>query len=107
MPQNAVAVTGRLKYVQLGNDGDVQSVALTDAASTLPQITAAGLVTRRSIHGDLSQNPTGTECRIVGAEVRRDGRLVADMQTLLKPADQIPPIVIRDTMSPPTKVRFA
>jgi PD-(D/E)XK nuclease superfamily len=97
---HSIAVAGRLKYVQLGNDGDVQTVALTNTTSTQPQISTASLVTRRSIQGDLSQNSAGTECRIVGAEVRRDGRLFADMQTLLMPTDRIPPIVLQpETMS--------
>lgn len=108
MPQNNVAVSGRLKYVQLGNDRDVQTVVLADPTASVPQITTASLMTRRSIHGDLSQNPVGAECRIVGAELRRDWRLVADLHTLLMPTDQLPEIVIRpDTMRPPNKVRLA
>lgn len=108
MPLNNVAVTGHLKYVQLGNDGDVQTVALEGASASVPQIATASLVTRRSIHGDLSQNPVGAECRIVGAELRRDGRLVASMRTVPMSADQIPEIVIRpDATRSSDEVRVA
>ncbi|MBR0793047.1 PD-(D/E)XK nuclease family protein [Bradyrhizobium manausense] len=108
MPLNNVAVTGRLKYVQLGNDGDVQTVALEGASASVPQIATPSLVTRRSIHGDLSQNPVGAECRIVGAELRRDGRLVAGMRTVPMPIDQIPEIVIRaDATRPLDEVQVA
>ncbi len=107
-PPHSIALAGKLKFVQLGNDGDVQTVALTVATSTNPQISTASLVTRRSIHGDLSQVSVGTECRIAGAAVRRDGRLVAGLQTLLMPTHQIPPIVLHPaTMRAPTEVRLA
>src|SRR6185312_5553996 len=50
-PQNTpAAVGGQLSSVQLGNDGDLQSITLVGVVATLPGMTTASLVTRRSIH---------------------------------------------------------
>ncbi|WMT70952.1 PD-(D/E)XK nuclease family protein [Bradyrhizobium sp. Ash2021] len=100
LPPRAVAAAGSLESLHQGNDGDLQTVALANVASTQPGMTAANLVTRRSIHGDLSSHLIGAECRIVGAEMRRDGRLAADFATVLMPTSQIPQIVIRSDMTP-------
>jgi hypothetical protein len=89
-----VAAAGLLKSVQLGNDVDLQTVTLASVVSTQPAMAAASLVTRRSIHGTLPPNLIGSECRIVGAQMRRDGRLTADWPTVLMPTDQIPQIDI-------------
>ena len=87
-----VAAAGLLKSVLLGNDGDLQTIALADVVSTEPGMVSASLVTRRSIHGILPPSEIGSECRIVGAEIRRDGRLAADWPTVVMPADRIPRI---------------
>jgi hypothetical protein len=87
-----VAAAGLLKSVLLGNDGDLQTIALADVVSTQPGMVSASLVTRRSIHGILQPSEIGSECRIVGAEIRRDGRLAADWPTVVMPADRIPRI---------------
>jgi hypothetical protein len=89
-----VAAAGPLKSVQLGNDGDLQTVALANVVSTQPGMVGATLVTRRSIHGTLPPNLIGSECRIVGAEIRRDERLAADWLTVLMPTNGIPQIDI-------------
>jgi PD-(D/E)XK nuclease superfamily len=85
-----VAAVGLLKSILLGNDGDLQTIALADVVSTQPGMVSASLVTRRSIHGILQPSEIGSECRIVGAEIRRDGRLTADWPTVVMPADRIP-----------------
>jgi PD-(D/E)XK nuclease superfamily len=87
-----VAAAGLLKSILLGNDGDLQTIALASVVSTQPGIVSARLVTRRSIHGILPPSEIGSECRIVGAEIRRDGRLAADWPTVVVPADRIPRI---------------
>jgi hypothetical protein len=87
-----VAAAGLLKSVLLGNDGDLQTIALAGVVSTQPGMVSASLVTRRSIHGILQPREIGSECRIVGAEIRRDGRLAADWPTVVLPADRIPRI---------------
>jgi hypothetical protein len=92
-----VAAAGVLKSIQLGNDGDLQTISLDGVVSTQPGMIATSLVTRRSIHGTLLPSDIGSECRIVGAEMRRDGRLTADWLTVLMPADRIPQIVIRSS----------
>ena len=81
-----------LKSIQLGNDGDLQTISLEGVVSTQPGMIATSLVTRRSIHGTLLPSEIGSECRIVGAEMRRDGRLAADWTTVVLPADRIPRI---------------
>jgi len=93
MPSRApVATAGLLKSVLLGNDGDLQTIVLSDVVSTQPGMVSASLVTRRSIHGILPPSEIGSECRIVGAEIRRDGRLAAGWPTVVVPADRIPRI---------------
>jgi hypothetical protein len=87
-----VAAAGVLKSIQLGNDGDLQTISLHGVVSTQPGMIATSLVTRRSIHGTLLPSDIGSECRIVGAEMRRDGRLTAGWPTVVLPADQIPRI---------------
>jgi hypothetical protein len=87
-----VAAAGLLKSVLLGNDGDLQTIVLAGVISTQPGIVSASLVTRRSIHGILPPSEIGSECRIVGAEIRRDGHLAADWPTVVVSADRIPRI---------------
>jgi hypothetical protein len=95
-----VAAAGILQSVQLGNDGDLQTVTLAEVVSAQPGMVAACLVTRRSIHGTLLPSLAGSECRIVGAEMRRDERLTADWGTVLMPTERIPQINISlDTVS--------
>jgi len=89
-----VAVSGQLNSVQIGNDGDLQTVILTEVSSTVSGTTTASVVTRRSIHGELQTSDVNSICRITGAGVRRDGRLIADWSTLLVPKDRIPAIDI-------------
>jgi hypothetical protein len=101
-PGAAPATAGPLKSVQLGNDGDLQTVGLSNVVSTQPSMPEISLVTRRSIHGDFPPNLVGSECRIVDAALRRDGRLSADFSTVLMPTDQIPQIAIR-TDAPPAR----
>jgi hypothetical protein len=93
-PRAPVAAAGILKSIQLGNDGDLQTVTLAGVVSTQPGMAAASLVTRRSIHGTLPPSEIGSECRIVGAEMRPDGRLTADWPTVLMLTDRIPQIDI-------------
>ncbi|MGT2502687.1 PD-(D/E)XK nuclease family protein [Bradyrhizobium guangxiense] len=90
-----VAAAGRLKAVQLGNDGDLQTVTLSNVVSTLPGACEVSMVTRRSIHGDAFASPPGTDYRIVGAGLRRDGRLSAEVATVLQPTQQIPEVLLR------------
>jgi PD-(D/E)XK nuclease superfamily len=106
-PQPGVspAAAGSLKSVQLGNDGDLQTVSLSNVMSTQPNMSEASLVTRRSIHGSISPNLAGSECRIVGAVARQDGRLSANFSTVLLPTDQIPQIALR--MGAPPALRAA
>lgn len=89
-----VAVSGQVNSVQLGNDGDLQTVTLAGAVSTAPGMTTVSVVTRCSIHGALPASSVGSGCRIVGAGMRRDGRLIADWPTLLVPSDRVPAIGI-------------
>lgn len=101
-PGAALAAAGPINSVQLGNDGDLQTVSLSNVVSTQPSIHEVSLVTRRSIHGSISPNWTGAECRIVGAAPRRDGRLSSDFSTVLLPSDQIPQVAIRMNAPPGT-----
>ena len=94
-PGAPVAAAGRLKAVQLGNDGDLQTVTLSNVISTLPGACEVSMVTRRSIHGDAFASPPGTDYRIVGAGLRRDGRLSAEVATVLQPTQQIPEVLLR------------
>jgi hypothetical protein len=82
--------------VQLGNDGDLQTLQLSNVVATQPVSSELSLVTRRSIHGDFPPEFIGTECRITGSALRADGRLRADHATLLMPASQIPMITIQN-----------
>ncbi|MDE5465956.1 PD-(D/E)XK nuclease family protein [Bradyrhizobium sp. CSS354] len=91
-PGATAAAAGRLKAVQLGNDGDLQTVTLSNAISTLPGACEFSMVTRQSIHGDAFASPPGTDYRIVGAGFRRDGRLSAEVATVLVPTQQIPEV---------------
>lgn len=94
-PKFPVAADGSLKSIQLGSDGDLQTIALEDVVSTQPGMVSTNLVTRCSIHGPLPMSAVGSDCRIVGAQVRRDGRLVTDVFTVIILKSEVPQIVIR------------
>jgi hypothetical protein len=89
-----------LKSIQIGNDGDLQTIVLENVVSTQSRMVSASLVTRSSIHGVFPMDTVGSECRIVGAEMRRDGRLVADMSTVIILRSDVPEIVIRAEAAP-------
>jgi hypothetical protein len=95
MPGAAPAATGILTSVQLGNDGDLQTLHFSNIAATQPMNTELNLVTRRSIHGDFPPEVVGSECRITGASLRSDGRMRADYSTLLMPTSEIPQVTMQ------------
>ena len=91
----APAATGTLVAVQSGNDRDLQTLQFSNIAAMPPADSEQAVVIRCSIHGDHGSKAVGTVCRITGASVRPDGRLRADLSTIIACENELPSIDIR------------
>ena len=90
----ASAATGTLAAVQSGNDRDLQTLQFSNIAASYSAESDQSLVIRCSIHGDHLSNTIGAICRITGASVRQDGRLRADLSTIVASENELPSIEI-------------
>jgi hypothetical protein len=90
----APAATGKLVSVQSGNDQDLQTLQFSNIAATYPIEPHQSLVIRCSIHGDHFSREIGSVCRITGASSRQDGRLRADLSTVIMAENELPQIEI-------------
>jgi PD-(D/E)XK nuclease superfamily len=84
-----VALAGFVKSIQGGIDGDLYSLALDVKASTHTLVPTQSIVLRKSIHGDLSPDG-GKECRIVDGRTGPDGRIRADISTVVARVSELP-----------------
>lgn len=90
----ASAATGTLVAVQSGNDRDLQTLQFSNIAAMPPADSKQAFVIRCSIHGNHVSKAIGTVCRITGASVRPDGRLRADLSTIIACENELPSIDI-------------
>jgi len=83
------AARGTLLSIDPGMDGDLYSLNL----SLIGHYGAGGeqsLALRKSVHGDLGGLPSGSQLRVVFANLRPDGRLRADISTCVFGEADIP-----------------
>jgi hypothetical protein len=91
-PHGTSAATGTLVAVQSGNDRDLQTLHFSNIAAMHSTESNQALVIRCSIHGDHVSKAIGTVCRITDASVRPDGRLRADLSTIIECENELPSI---------------
>lgn len=89
------AAEGVVERTELGQDGDLYTARIALRSASHPLARQQLLVLRRSTHGDLTASPCGSRWRIVSARVRSDGRLRADLMTVVVPATDVPGIATR------------
>lgn len=78
--------------VENGPDGDLYSVDFDVRTSNQKLAPKQRIVLRRSIHGDL--NPSvGDECRLIDGRVGADGRIRADISTVIARTAALPTVV--------------
>jgi hypothetical protein len=83
------AACGTLESVDPGMDGDLYAVNL----SLKGRYSAGGvqsIALRKSVHGDLTGRPRGSQLRVVFANFRPDGRLRADISTCVFSEEDVP-----------------
>jgi hypothetical protein len=68
--------------MESGTDGDLYSVEFDVKASNQKLAPKQRIVLRKSIHGDLNPN-VGDECRLIDGRVGADGRIRADISTVI------------------------
>ena len=83
------AARGTLKSVDPGFDGDLYAITL-QLDGRYGDGGPLSLALRRSVHGDLTTCRRGAFVRIVHADLRRDGRLRADISTCVFSEDDLP-----------------
>jgi len=88
-----VAMEGVLNRVELGQDRDLYIAYFEASAASHSAVKMQSLVLRRSIHRDLTTSPEGATWRVVGAKLRPDGRIRADLSTVVFDADELPMLV--------------
>jgi len=86
------AARGTLVSVDPGMDGDRYAITLR-LEGRHGDAGPLSLALRRSVHGDLTSCATGTQIRVVSANVRPDGRLRADISTCVYAEDDLPELV--------------
>jgi hypothetical protein len=94
------AAIGTLVAVQSGNDRDLQTLQFSNTAASYPAESDQSIVIRGSVHGDNFSNVIGATCRITGASVRQDGRLHADLSTIVASENELPSIEIGHEVLP-------
>ncbi len=85
-----VGADGILQGIELGQDGDLYTAFLALRFSTHQLNVEQSLVLRRSVHGDLTASGPGARWRIVSARLRPDGRLRADISTVVFAVRNLP-----------------
>jgi len=83
---------GFVKSVESGADGDLYSVDLDVKASNQKIAPKQRIVLRKSIHGDLNAS-AGDECRVIDGRVGADGRIRADISTVVSKTAGLPLVV--------------
>ena len=79
--------------VESGADGDLYSVEFDVKAANQKLAPKQRIVLRKSIHGHL--NPSaGDECRLIDGRVGVDGRIRADISTVVVRTAALPKVVI-------------
>jgi hypothetical protein len=73
-----------------GADGDLYTAGLSVSSSSHPLDGNQLVVLRKSAHGMLPGFAVGSECRIVGAKTKPDGRLRADLSTVVMANADLP-----------------
>lgn len=84
------AAEGVLEGIEPGQDGDLYTAYLALRAASHQLIAQQPLVLRKSAHGDLTASAQGARWRIVSAKVRSDGRLRADLSTVVFAVSDLP-----------------
>jgi hypothetical protein len=87
--------------VESGADGDLYSVEFDVKASNQKLAPKQRVVLRRSIHGDLDLS-AGDECRLIDGRVGVDGRIRADISTVIVRTAALPTVA---TFAPRTQAQ--
>ncbi|MGJ5040658.1 PD-(D/E)XK nuclease family protein [Bradyrhizobium sp. HKCCYLRH1062] len=88
------AARGTLKSIDPGVDGDLYAITL-QLDGRHGDGGPLSLALRRSVHGDFTACRRGEVVRIVRAQVRRDGRLRADISTCVFSEDDLPELELK------------
>jgi hypothetical protein len=78
--------------VDAGSDGDLYTADILVRCSTSELTGKQQVALRKSIHGDLSLSAMGSTCRIVDGKRRPDGRIRADISTIVSAVSDLPSI---------------
>ena len=87
-----VSLQGILESVEAGPDGDLYTADILVRCSTSELTGKQQVALRKSIHGDLFLSATGSLCRIVDGKRRPDGRIRADISTIVSAVSALPGI---------------
>lgn len=86
----ATAVAGEIGGIDIGQDGDLYTAHILVRVASHAMSRDQFIVLRRSAHGDLIASPRGARWRIVSAGIRADGRVKADLWTVVFAEDRVP-----------------
>jgi len=87
---SGVAAQGALESMELGPDGDLYTAHVVIRAATRELSARQPVVLRKSIHGGVSPSLVGSDCRIIDARTKPDGRLRADISTVFSSLPDLP-----------------
>jgi PD-(D/E)XK nuclease superfamily len=85
-----VALQGILQKVEAGPDGDLYTADILVRCGTSELPGKQSVVLRKSIHGNLALSAIGSLCRLVDGKRRPDGRIRADISTIVSPVPALP-----------------
>jgi hypothetical protein len=90
-----VALEGVLERLEAGPDGDLYTAHILTGSSTNELNGNQPVVLRKSVHGDLGGAAVRSTCRVVGGKIRPDGRLRADLSTVILSTADVPALKTR------------
>jgi hypothetical protein len=84
------ALEGVLERLESGPDGDLYTAYITAQSTSGHLNSQQAVVLRASVHGELAPSNVGSSCRLVGGRARPDGRLGADLSTIVFAVPNLP-----------------
>ncbi len=94
-----VALQGTLEKVEAGPDGDLYTAEILVRCATSDLSGRQPVALRKSIHGDLAHSSIGSLCRIVDGKRRPDGRIRADIFTIVSTTSTLPVLVVNSAQT--------
>lgn len=92
LTSSRAAAQCQVTAIEVGPDGDIYNLQVSVSDASIETNSVQSIALRRSVHGDLTTSDLSS-LRITGARIRADGKLQADIQTIVAPLSRLPKLL--------------